>query len=93
MRDAEHQAAIERLRAEHKRLSDRINAMYVDKLDGRVDTVFFDRMSGEWREDQNRCLREIEHHEAAEQSYMEEGCADSRTRPECTKSLRTAATS
>jgi len=69
----EHQEAIERLRAEHKRLGDRVNAMYVDKLDGRVDAAFFDRMSGEWRNEQNRCLREIERHEAAEQSYMEEG--------------------
>ena len=69
----EHLEAIERLRAEHKRLGDRINTMYVDKLDGRVDTAFFDRMWAEWREEQNRCLREIEHHGAAEQSYMEEG--------------------
>ena len=33
----EHEEAIERLQAEHNRLSDRIDAMYVDKLDGRVD--------------------------------------------------------
>src|ERR1700716_1319518 len=30
-------------------------------------------MSAEWREEQNRCLREVERHEAAEQSYMDEG--------------------
>jgi hypothetical protein len=30
-------------------------------------------MSAQWREEQNRCLREIERHEAAEQSYMDEG--------------------
>jgi site-specific DNA recombinase len=69
----EHEEAIKRLQAEQKRLGDRINAMYLDKLDGRVDTAFFDRMSAEWREEQNRCLREIERHEAAEQSYMDEG--------------------
>jgi hypothetical protein len=46
---------------------------YVDKLDGRVDGAFFDKMSAEWRENQNRYLREIERHEAAEQSYMDEG--------------------
>ena len=27
---------------------------------GRVDGAFFDKMSAEWREEQNRCLREIE---------------------------------
>ena len=44
---------------EHKRLGDRINAMYLDKLDGRVDSTFFDKMSAQWREEQNRCLREL----------------------------------
>ena len=69
----EHENAIKRLQTEHKRLGDRINAMYVDKLDGRVDTAFFDKMSAEWREEQNLSLREIERHQAAEQSYMDEG--------------------
>lgn len=69
----EHEDAIRRLQADHKRLGDRINAMYLDKLDGRVDGAFFDKMSAEWREEQNRCLREIERHESAEQSYMDEG--------------------
>ena len=71
----EHEAAIKRLEAEHKRLGERINAMYVDKLDGRVDTAFFDKMLAEWREEQNRCLRDIERHQNAEQSYMNEGVA------------------
>ena len=69
----DHEEAIKRLQGEHKRLGDRINAMYLDKLDGRVDGSFFDKMSAQWREEQNRCLREIERHEAAEQSYMDEG--------------------
>ena len=69
----EHGEAIRRLQAEHQRLGNRINAMYLDKLDGRVDAAFFDKMSAEWRAEQNRCLREIERHEAAEQSYMDEG--------------------
>ena len=59
----DHEEAIRRLQAEHKRLGDRINAMYLDKLDGRVDGAFFDEMSAEWRVEQNRCLREIERHE------------------------------
>ncbi len=69
----DHEEAIRRLQAEHKRFGDRINAMYLDKLDGRVDDVFFDRMSAQWRVEQSRCLREIERHETAEQSYLEEG--------------------
>ncbi len=69
----EHGEAIRRLQGEHKRLGDRINAMYLDKLDGRVDGAFFDKMSAQWRDEQNRCLREIVRHETAEQSYMDEG--------------------
>lgn len=51
----EHEEAIKRHQAEHKRGQDRINAMYVDKLDGLVETAFYDRMSNQWREEQNRC--------------------------------------
>jgi site-specific DNA recombinase len=69
----EHDEVIRRLQGEHKRLGDRINAMYLDKLDGRVDSVFFDNMSAQWREEQNRCLHEIARYESAEQSYMDEG--------------------
>ena len=69
----EHQTAIERLRAEHTRLGERINAMYIDKLDGKIGGDFFDRFAGEWRAEQNRLQREIDRHEVAEQSYMEEG--------------------
>ena len=69
----EQEEAIARLRAEYNRLQDRIHAMYVDKLDGRVDAAFFDKMSTEWREEQDRCQREIDRHQEADQSYMDEG--------------------
>ena len=69
----EHEEAIERLQAEHERLGDRINAMYIDKLDGKIGGDFFDKMAGEWREEQPRLQREIDRHEDAEQSYMDEG--------------------
>ena len=49
--------------------------MYVDKLDGLVDTAFYDRMSNRWREEQNCCQREIERHQNADKSYLEEGVA------------------
>ena len=69
----EHDAAIERLQAEYKRLQARLEAMYVDKLDGRVDGAFFDRMSAKWRGEQDSCLREIDRHQTANRSYMDEG--------------------
>jgi site-specific DNA recombinase len=39
----EHEEAIKRHQTEYKRLQDRINAMYVDKLDGLVDTAFYEK--------------------------------------------------
>ncbi len=71
----EHKEAIKRLEAESQRLNDRIHAMYVDKLDGLVDTAFYDRMSNQWREEQNRCQREIDRHLNADKSYLSEGLA------------------
>jgi site-specific DNA recombinase len=71
----EHEEAITRHQAEYKRLDVRIHAMYVDKLDGLVDTAFFERMSNQWREEQNRCQREIERHQNADKSFLDEGVA------------------
>jgi hypothetical protein len=47
--------------------------MYVDKLDGKIDGDFFDKMAGQWREEQRRLQHDIDRHEEAEQSYMDEG--------------------
>ena len=69
----EQEEAIVRLRAEYDRLQRRIDAMYVDKLDGRVDVAFFDKMSAEWRAEQDRCQRGIDRHQEADKSYMDEG--------------------
>ena len=52
---------------------ERLDAMYVDKLDGRIDTASFDRMAATWRAEQAECLRSIDQHQAANQSYMAEG--------------------
>jgi site-specific DNA recombinase len=71
----EHEEAIKRLESEAKRLNDRIHAMYIDKLDGLVDTAFFEKMSNQWREEQARCQREIERHRNADKSYLGEGIA------------------
>lgn len=68
-----HDVAIARLQGESDRLQGRIDAMYVDKLDGRVDTDFFDRKSSDWRREQDLLLHSIHEHQAANQTYLEEG--------------------
>jgi hypothetical protein len=89
----EHEEAIERLKAEHKRLQARIDGMYIDKLDGKIGDDFFDRMARQWREEQSRCLNDIERHQSAEQSYMDEACSFSNsheTRKNCSQSRNRA---
>jgi len=68
-----HEDAITRLRREHRRIQDRIDARCMDKLDGRIDTEFFDRQASAWRAEQVHILRNIETHVAANQSHIEEG--------------------
>ncbi|ESZ05711.1 resolvase [Mesorhizobium sp. L2C089B000] len=69
----EQEQAIERCQTQYKRLEDRLNAMYLDKLDGRIDNAFYDRMSAQWRVEQTRLMREIERHGEAQESYMDDG--------------------
>jgi site-specific DNA recombinase len=69
----EHEAAIARLQAEHSRLQQRLQAMYIDKLDGRIDQVFYLQMSEQWRAEQDRMMGEIGRHQAVDRSYLDEG--------------------
>jgi site-specific DNA recombinase len=69
----EHDAAIARLQAEVERLRNRIHAMYIDKLDGRIDRSFYVQMAEQWRVEQEKLMQEIALHEAADQCYLDEG--------------------
>jgi DNA invertase Pin-like site-specific DNA recombinase len=71
--EREHKEAIARLQAEYDRLGTRIHAMYVDKLDGRIDAAFFSRLSDQWRSEQETVMREIALHTVADASYLEQG--------------------
>ena len=68
-----HDEAVQRLQAEYKRLQNRIDQMYLDKLDGRITAEFFDQKSAEWREEQRGVLHNVEQHQNANQSYLREG--------------------
>jgi hypothetical protein len=68
-----HEESIKRVRAEYDRLQKRLDAMYVDKLDGKIDQGFYDSRAAEWRTEQNRLLRIVEEHQEANRNYLDEG--------------------
>jgi hypothetical protein len=67
----EHREAIARLQAEWGRLQTRIDAMSVDKLDGRIEEASDERMRAQWPDEQERCERDIERHRATDDWYMD----------------------
>src|ERR1700694_5589093 len=69
----EREEAIARLQADYDQIQTRLDAMYLDKLDGRIDAPFFDRKAADWRREQDGILRNIQVHQDADQSYIEDG--------------------
>ncbi len=68
-----HDEAITRLQRDHRRVQDRIDRMYEDKLDGRIDNAFFDAKATEMRAEQARIMRDVAAHQTANRCYIEEG--------------------
>ena len=68
-----HDAAIARLQEEHATLQRRLDAMYVDKLDGRIDAGTYDQLATEWRGEQDRLRRSIAEHRQEGEAYFDEG--------------------
>ena len=53
-------ANIKRLQGDYQRINTRIETMYMDKLDGRITSEFYDQRSAAWRGEQNVLLRRIQ---------------------------------
>jgi site-specific DNA recombinase len=68
-----HEQAIARFQAEYTALQNRIDGMYVDKLDGRISAAFFDRKAAEWRAEQDRIQSALAGHQQANRSYLDSG--------------------
>ena len=68
-----HDEMITALQKHYQKLQHRLDAMYVDKLDGTISQAFFDQKSSAWRSDQADILRKIEQHQRANQTYVDEG--------------------
>ena len=69
----ERDEAIRGLQADYNKLQNRIDAMYTDKLDGKVNDDYFIRVSRQWRKQQARILDEISAHQNSDESCMDDG--------------------
>ena len=65
--------ATARLQHEYTRLQRRLDAMYEDRLDGRIDLATFDRKAAEFRAEQDRIQRSLAEHQAADRTYVDTG--------------------
>jgi site-specific DNA recombinase len=65
--------SVARLQQEHTRLQNRLDVMYEDRLDGRIDLSLFERKSGEYRQEQARITAEINGFGTADGQYMDAG--------------------
>ncbi len=68
-----HKNALKKLRLEYDRIHERLNTMYVDKLDGLIDAAFYGKKFSEWKAQQERIRELMTIHEKAEHNYLNEG--------------------
>jgi hypothetical protein len=65
--------SVARLQQKHTRLHNRLDVMYEDRLDGRIDLSLFERKSGEYRQEQARITAQINGFGTADGQYMDAG--------------------
>jgi site-specific DNA recombinase len=68
-----HSEQINLLQKEYQRFQFRIDAVYEDKLDGKIDSAMFDRMHEKYRNEQIEIRKSIQLHEQANKSYLYDG--------------------
>ncbi len=68
-----HEEKIASLHQKSRVIQERIDAMYLDKLDGKISQDFFDSKHEAWRREQAGILREIENYQNANRVYIEDG--------------------
>ena len=68
-----HAAQVAALERQAALTQERLDAIYEDKLDGKISEEFWERKSGEWRQKQVEARAAIERHERANQYYFEDG--------------------
>ena len=71
----ERDERVTKIRAEADRLQHRLDTLYLDKNEGRVTSEFHDRVAATWREERDRCVRDLESLSFAEDDVIDDGVA------------------
>lgn len=67
------EAAMAKLQADQKRILGRLDALYVDKLDGAVPLQVYETRYTEWKAELDQIERQLESHLSATHAYHEQG--------------------
>ncbi len=68
-----HDQMIKNLNAQYVRIQNRLDQVYLDKLDGKITEDFWREKSEEWRDEQQAIREKIEKHENANVNYFDQG--------------------
>jgi site-specific DNA recombinase len=68
-----HNNAIEKLNERLAKLQYRIQQIYLDKLDGEIEDVFYRQCVKEWQGEQDKLRMSIDRHMKADRNYIEQG--------------------
>lgn len=68
-----NQKTVSRLQSELLRLKNRLDQLYLDKVDRKISEAFWMEKSREWQADQDRILDQIRAHQGADRQYYDDG--------------------
>ena len=68
-----HIKAIEKLTAEYAKIQNRLDQIYLDKLDGEIEEAFYRRNVQQWQGDQKRIEERLGRHREANANYIGQG--------------------
>jgi hypothetical protein len=68
-----HRRSIEKLNARYVKLQNRIDRIYLDKLDGEVEGVFYRKNVSLWWAEQNEIQDRVRRHQKADENFIEQG--------------------
>ncbi|SNS67480.1 Site-specific DNA recombinase [Sphingomonas laterariae] len=71
----DREARKEKLIAEASQLQDRLDMIYLDKVEGRITAEFHDRISVTWRDERARAIRGLELLSNADDAYVDDSIA------------------